>query len=64
MDAYAVANAEIVIEGYWTTETIWETEEAEKDGRQDVVPFFPEWTGYLGKTWKSRKFQITGHHPS
>jgi len=59
VDAYAIANAEIVIEGYWTTETIWETEEAERDGRQDVVPFFPEWTGYLGKTWKSRKFQIT-----
>jgi len=60
IDAYSVANAEIVIEGYWTTDKIWETEEAEKDGRQDVVPFFPEWTGYLGKTWKSRKFQVTG----
>jgi len=60
VDAYSVAKAEIVIEGYWTTDTIWETEEAEKDGRQDVVPFFPEWTGYLGKTWKSRKFQVTG----
>ncbi|MDI7261426.1 MAG: UbiD family decarboxylase [Thermodesulfobacteriota bacterium] len=60
VDAYAIANAEIVIEGYWTTETVWETEEAEKDGRQDVLPFFPEWTGYLGKTWKSRKFQVTG----
>ncbi|MBW2369490.1 MAG: UbiD family decarboxylase [Deltaproteobacteria bacterium] len=59
IDAYSIAKAEIVIEGYWTTEKIWETEEAEKDGRQDVVPFFPEWTGYLGKTWKSRKFQIT-----
>ena len=60
VDAYAIANAEYVIEGYWTTETVWETEEAEKDGRQDVLPFFPEWTGYLGKTWKSRKFQVTG----
>lgn len=60
VDAYAVAKAEIVIEGYWTTETIWETEEAEKLGKQDVLPFFPEWTGYLGKTWKSRKFQVTG----
>lgn len=60
VDAYALADSEIVIEGYWTTETIWETEEAEKDGRQDVLPFFPEWTGYLGKTWKSRKFQVTG----
>lgn len=60
LDAYSIANAEIVIEGYWTTDKIWETEEAEKDGRQDVLPFFPEWTGYLGKTWKARKFQVTG----
>jgi len=60
VDAYALADSEVVIEGYWTTETIWESEEAEKDGRQDVVPFFPEWTGYLGKTWKSRKLQVTG----
>jgi 4-hydroxy-3-polyprenylbenzoate decarboxylase len=60
VDAYSIAKSEIVIEGYWTTEKIWETEEAEKDGRQDVLPFFPEWTGYLGKTWKSRKFQVTG----
>jgi 4-hydroxy-3-polyprenylbenzoate decarboxylase len=59
VDAYSIANAEIVLEGYWTTDKIWETEEAEKDGRQDVLPFFPEWTGYLGKTWKSRKFQVT-----
>lgn len=60
VDAYAVAKAEIVIEGYWTTEKIWETEEAEKLGKEDVLPFFPEWTGYLGKTWRSRKFQVTG----
>jgi len=60
IDAYAIANAEFVIEGYWTTEQVWETDEAEKDGRQDVLPFFPEWTGYLGKTWKSRKFKVTG----
>jgi UbiD family decarboxylase len=60
VDAYAIANAEFVIEGYWTTETTWETEEAEKDGRQDMLPFFPEWTGYLGNAWKSRKFQVTG----
>lgn len=60
VDAYSVAKAEVVIEGYWTTEKVWETEEAEKLGKQDVLPFFPEWTGYLGKTWKSRKFQVTG----
>jgi 4-hydroxy-3-polyprenylbenzoate decarboxylase len=59
VDAYSVAKAEWVIEGYITTEVIWETEEAEKIGKQDVSPFFPEWTGYLGKTWRSRKFKAT-----
>jgi UbiD family decarboxylase len=59
IDAFSLAKAEIRIEGYWTTEKLWETEEAEKDGREDVVPFFPKWTGYLGKAWKSRKFKVT-----
>jgi len=59
IDAYSVAKAEWVIEGLITTETVWETEEAESLGKQDVAPFFPEWTGYLGKAWKTRKFQVT-----
>ncbi len=59
VDAFSIAKAEIVIEGLITTERVWETEEAEKLGKQDVTPFFPEWTGYLGRAWKSRKFQVT-----
>jgi len=59
VDTYSVAKAEIVIEGLIKTETVWETEEAEELGKQDVAPFFPEWTGYLGRAWKSRKFQAT-----
>lgn len=59
VDAYSLAKAEYVIEGYISTEKIWETEEAEKIGKEDQAPFFPEWTGYLGKAWKSRKFVAT-----
>ena len=59
VDAYSIAKAEWVIEGIMTTEKVWETEEAEKLGKQDVAPFFPEWTGTLGKAWKSRKFKAT-----
>ncbi|MFH0914387.1 MAG: UbiD family decarboxylase [Chloroflexota bacterium] len=58
-DAWSVAKAEYVIEGYLSPEKIWETEEAEKVGKEDATPFFPEWTGYLGKAWKSRKFVAT-----
>lgn len=59
IDGYSIAKAEIVIEGYWTTDKVWETKEAEKIGKEDVTPFFPEWPGYLGKAWRSRKFQVT-----
>jgi 4-hydroxy-3-polyprenylbenzoate decarboxylase len=59
VDAYSIAKAEWVIEGIITTERVWETEEAEKLGKSNVAPFFPEWIGYLGRAWKSRKFQVT-----
>ncbi len=59
VDAYSIAKAEWVIEGVMTTDKVWETEQAEKLNKQDVAPFFPEWTGTLGKAWKSRKFQAT-----
>ena len=48
-----------MIEGVIKPEKVWETEEAEKIGKEDVAPFFPEWTHYLGKAWKSRKFKVT-----
>jgi len=59
VDAYAIANAEYVIEGYLTPNFVWETEEAEKLGRVRVAPFFPEWAGYLGRASRDLKFQAT-----
>lgn len=59
VDAYAIANAEWVIEGYLdTSQTVWESEEAEKTG--DVWrPFLIEWRGYLGRARRTYKFQAT-----
>ncbi|MFC2020002.1 UbiD family decarboxylase domain-containing protein [Chloroflexota bacterium] len=59
VDAYSLAKAEYVIEGLITTDKVWETDEAEELQKQNVAPFFPEWTGYLGRAWRSRKFQAT-----
>ena len=60
IDAYAIAQAEWVLEGYVdTSERAWETEEAEKVGRPGVAPFFPEWTGYFGRAYRAFKFQVT-----
>lgn len=60
VDAYSIAEAEWVIEGYFdTTQKVWETDEAEKVGKGEVAPFFPEWTGYMGKAIRTFKFQAT-----
>jgi 4-hydroxy-3-polyprenylbenzoate decarboxylase len=60
VDAYAIANAEWVIEGYIVPyERIWETEEAERLGQQGVAPFHPEWPRYIGRAYRSRKFELT-----
>lgn len=60
VDAYAIANAEWVIEGYIDTrERAWESEEAEQSGKYSTHPFFPEWTGYLGRANKHSKFTVT-----
>lgn len=59
VDAYAIAQSEWVIEGYFDTEVAWETEEAEKLGKGGEAPFFPEWTGYMGRAFRFRKFQVT-----
>jgi len=65
VDAYAIANAEWVIEGYIDTrDKVWETDEAEQIGevkrRGMAPPFFPEWQGYLGRAIKSFRLQVTG----
>ncbi len=59
VDAYAVAESEIVLEGYITaTRNVWESEAArEKGGR--LTPFFPEWPKYLGRAREVYKFEVT-----
>lgn len=59
VDTYAIANSEIVLEGYLDVEKEWETEGAEKSLEFEQDPFFPEWVGYLGRAWRMRKFRVT-----
>jgi 4-hydroxy-3-polyprenylbenzoate decarboxylase len=60
VDAYAIANAEWVIEGYVsTTEREWETDESERLGKAGVAPLFPEWPGFMGRANRTWKFYAT-----
>jgi 4-hydroxy-3-polyprenylbenzoate decarboxylase len=60
VDAYAVAQAEWVIEGYIdTTQHLWESDKAAQAGKWDIAPFFPEYTGYLGGAVKTTRFEVT-----
>ncbi len=60
VDGYAVANAEYVIEGHIVpSERVWETKEAEELGVQGQAPFHPEWVGYMGRAYRSRRFEVT-----
>ena len=59
VDAYAIAESEWVIEGHLELERVWESDEAEKLGEGGIAPFFPEWPGYLGRSYRFRKFQAT-----
>ena len=61
VDAYALADAEIVLEGYLRPkDRRWETGEAEKIGKQGKAWFHPEWAGYQGKAYKASTFHVTG----
>lgn len=60
-DAYALADAELVLEGYLRPkDRRFETAEAEKIGRQGKAWFHPEWPGYMGKAYKASTFHVTG----
>lgn len=60
VDALAIAEAEFVIEGYLdTTQKVWESPLAEADQKQGIYPFHPEWAGYMGKSYRTYKFQAT-----
>ncbi|MDP2643889.1 MAG: UbiD family decarboxylase [Desulfobacterales bacterium] len=59
VEAQAIAQSEWVIEGYLETESVWESDAAEASQKAGVTPFFPEWPGYLGKSYRFRKFKAT-----
>jgi 4-hydroxy-3-polyprenylbenzoate decarboxylase len=60
VDAYAVADAELSLEGYLhPRDKRYETAEAEKADVQGRYHFHPEWAGYMGKAYKAPTFHVT-----
>jgi 4-hydroxy-3-polyprenylbenzoate decarboxylase len=60
VDAWAIADSEIVIEGYVDPkDRRFETAEAEADKTQGKHHFHPEWAGYMGKAYKAPTFHVT-----
>jgi 4-hydroxy-3-polyprenylbenzoate decarboxylase len=60
VDAYALADAEVVLEGYVNPrDRRYETHEAEESGVQGRYHFHPEWAGYMGKSYKAPTFHVT-----
>src|SRR5918997_628262 len=60
VDALAVADAEVVLEGYLNPrDRRFETAESEKAGVQGRYHFHPEWAGYMGKAYKAPTFHVT-----
>jgi 4-hydroxy-3-polyprenylbenzoate decarboxylase len=60
VDAYAVADSEVVLEGYVNPrDRRYETAEAEEAGVQGRFHFHPEWAGYMGKAYKAPTFHCT-----
>jgi gallate decarboxylase subunit C len=60
VDAYALADAEYVLEGLlYPRDKRFETGEAEQSGIQGKHFFHPEWAGYMGKAYKAPTFHVT-----
>ena len=60
VDAYAVADCEVVLEGYVNPrDRRYETAESEEAGIQGRFHFHPEWAGYMGKAYKAPTFHVT-----
>ncbi len=60
VDAWAIADSEVVIEGYIDPrDRRFETAEAEADQTQGRHHFHPEWAGYMGKAYKAPTFHVT-----
>jgi len=60
IDAYTLADAEYVLEGYLhPRDKRYETAESEAAGIQGRFHFHPEWAGYMGKAYKAPTFHVT-----
>jgi 4-hydroxy-3-polyprenylbenzoate decarboxylase len=60
VDAYAMADAEYVLEGVIRPrDKRYETKEAEELGVQGKTFFHPEWAGYMGKAYKAPTFHVS-----
>ncbi len=60
VDAYCIAESEIVLEGYIDTKEVVEETPKIKEEGLGMAQFFPEFTGYMGKAYKTFKFNVTG----
>jgi len=54
--AYALAEAEYVLEGYIDTDRLVSEEDSGKDGEKSMMP---EAAGYMGRAWKVWQFSVT-----
>src|SRR5207237_1167035 len=60
VDAWAVADCELVLEGHLRPrDKRYETKEAEDHDTQGRYHFHPEWAGYMGKAYKAPTFHVT-----
>ena len=60
VDAFAVADSELVLEGrLMPRDKRYETAEAEEHDTQGRYHFHPEWAGYMGKAYKAPTFHVT-----
>ena len=60
VDAMALADAEIVLEGtLHPRDRRFETAESEEAGIQGKFHFHPEWAGYMGKAYKAPTFHVS-----
>ena len=61
VDAWAVADCDLVLEGYLKPrDKRYETKEAEDHDTQGRFHFHPEWAGYMGKAYKAPTLHVTG----
>lgn len=54
--AYALADGELVLEGYIDTEQLVSEEDSGQDG---LKPMMPEAGGYMGRAWRVWEFKVT-----